>query len=467
MALFAQQLLQAFQPPAPVVQKTPSEAVLTQQAREAAEQPIPGFSAGGLSDVQLAQKYGLSLYEVHAEARLYDNQGLPGDAAIHTRITNRQQAAREAAEPAIPGFQIGGFSDVELAKMFGLNLYTIHAEGRIFAGQPAPGDSAVHAKLLTQRVSDPYFGTENQANYVQRTFAHYIAHPKGSRYRGDFNIGTAINAFVGVITLGTAPDLRSFFSGIGEGRIDFGKIQFNVPFSGAHINKLSHDVVSLYSGQQAPKGTYKVLDSETAQILDKIIGGTAAAVIGYAGYNYGALTPASAAPGTLSQSPQLIGVTEASLQAPGGAPIFQIGGVTDYTLAGVTSASLGEPAVVGGGILSTIGNGLVQGAKFVGGAVVAGFVQKLVVGVQKFTQDILRGNFKDAVNDLVSGIVPGQGQESGPQPSALTGGYGGGGGGYGGTVGTQAQSSMLLTLLPIGLVLAVVITFAYFYKRKR
>lgn len=298
---------------------------------------------------------------------------------------------------------------------------------------------------------------------------HLSEHPKGSHYSGDFNIGKFINSVVGVFTFGTAPDFTSFLSELGRGRFDIGQVQFNVPFSGAHINKYTHDWVDLYTGQQLSDDATPLLDSKTFKIIDSVVGGVAGAIV-TAGVGSAFFTPTAAAEGTVAAgtatSPALIGVTEASLTSEAGYAFTFGAEGANYAKAGVTAASLTNAGITGGGFLATLGSYAVDFGKFVGGAVVAGYVQKFIGGAQKAVQDIARGNFKEAVDDFVSGVNPGSGPQA--RPMQASGGYGGGGGGgYGGEYGTtQQQRSLFSTLLPIGLLIGVVVLFTFLYKRK-
>jgi hypothetical protein len=376
------------------------------------------------------------------------------------------------------GLQLSGFSTQDVALyLFGgtgnVQLAEAEAVQRASLGLGQTPATLSAASLIDPVRLKPGAGTYNLGwGDIPYGLQHLAEHPKGSHYSGDFNIGKFVSNVVGVMTFGFAPDLTSFFSALGSGRLDFEKIQFNVPFSGAGINKYTHDVVDLYSGQQASKAATPILDSPAAKILDTVAGATAAAIVGYGAYNYGSLAAASSGVGAggSAASPALIGVTEASLSATPSYtfPIYVGAEATSYAGAGVTAASLTGTGIVEGGILSTIGSGVLAVGKFVGGAALTGYLSSVIGGGKKAINDLLHGNVDKAINDFTSGFVPGSTPSGTNQPYAGgvgSGGYGGGGTYYGGAANTQ-QASMFSTLLPMSILAGVILLFLYFYKRK-
>lgn len=290
---------------------------------------------------------------------------------------------------------------------------------------------------------------------------HLSRHPKGSRYKGDFNIGTFVSNFVGVLTFGTAPDLTSFFSKLGRGELRVDKIQFNVPFTGAHVNKLAHDWVGFYTGQQLSDEATPILDSDVARLLQSIAGGVAGAIVG-AGVT-STLTGVGAPAQAAATSTQVVGVTHPSLLQPA-TSFFPL----NFAQAGVPVSGVLAPAgtSAGGGFFAGLGSTLMTGVKFVGGAVVAGYVQKFISGGQKALQQLVRGDFDEAVKTIVETVKPDPSTGgNAPRPGASIVSGGGGGGSYGSGAGVQS-SSLISTLLPIGLLVGVIALLIYLYKRK-
>jgi hypothetical protein len=380
------------------------------------------------------------------------------------------------------GLRAFGFSTKEIAQYFGLRgtagLAEAEALQRTVLGMKQTPATAAASFLIDPKRLRPGASTYNQGfGDIAWGLRHLSEHPAGSRYHGDFNVGVAINSFLGVATFGTAPDLRSFFSALGSGRLDFSQIQFNVPFTGAQVNKYTHDVVDLYSAQQGSEAATPILDSQIAKLLDTIAGATAGAIV-TAGTISWLTTPATAATvgvegtatvgsGVATQSPALIGVTEASLQVSDAVPIFQIGEVSNFAQAGVTSASLAQAGIIegGGGILAALGSGVVAAGKFVGGAALTGYVASIVGGGKKAINDILHGNVEQAIKDVTSGFLPGSSSPGNQAPGSGGGGYGGTSG-YGSTYSAQ-PSSILSTLIPVGILAGVIVLFVYLYKRKK
>jgi hypothetical protein len=375
-------------------------------------------------------------------------------------------AAIKSGYRETPGLTFAGFSINDLAQYFfggTSNVQRAEAEAVIRGSQGLKQTVATQSAALL-------IGTKRLKGDISWGLQHLQEHPKGSHYSGDFNIGNFISNTAGILTFGAFPDLRSFFSALGQGRFDIGKIQFNVPFSGAHINKYTHDVVGFYSGQQLESQATPILDSHIAQLLDTIAGATAGAITGGAAFQFGALTPAATAGEAagevaVSSAPQLIGVTQASLDA---VPIFSIGETANYVQAGVTAESLAQAGITEGGIFATLGNGAVAVGKFVGGSIAAAYIQKVISGGTKAATDLLRGNVTQAFQDLVGAVDPTG--NSGPQARTQGASFGGGGGGaYGGGqgYGTAQQNSLLSMLLPLGLVVGAVVLAVYFYKRRK
>lgn len=397
-------------------------------------------------------------------------------ATAHPVITREQRqqinvAIQHGYKPSNVSF--AGFSVTDIRNyMFGVNSGKVglaEAESVIRAatGMKQTKITMLAGALIDKKRLKPG-ATSYDQGYGDITWGlHHLAeHPAGSHYHGDFSISTFINATVGVFTLGTMPNITSFLSGLGSGKFDLGKIQWNVPFSGAQVNDLSHDIVDLYTGQQLSKQAAPILDSQIARYADTVIGAGAGIITGSAAYSWGSL--ASAAPGAAAggESAALIGVTESSLAVKNAPAVFEIGEAANYTKAGVTAASL-ESVTGGSTLFGTVGGLAADAAKFIGGTISAAYVTKLISGGGKALQDVLHGNFEKAGSDLVDALNPVGSGGTGQKPVQAGGGYGGGGGGGGFYGGGVAQSSLLSTLLPIGLIALIVLVFVYLYKRKR
>ena len=206
--------------------------------------------------------------------------------------------------------------------------------------------------------------------------------------------------------------------------------------------------------------------TKTALTAEALVAGTSLAIAGPSAFStsgFGAAVPVSQAPLYAAAPTQLLGVTESSLALTNSSG-FAFTPVTDYTLAGVTASSLGEAGAAGGGILSGIGSVVLSGAKFIGGAVLVGYVSKFIAGTQQAIGDVLHGDLGGAVDDLVGGL-PSVGQDPKGQ-GYVPSGYGGGGSYGSGAYGTQ-QASMLSTLLPVSVLVGIILLVVYFYRRKK
>lgn len=250
---------------------------------------------------------------------------------------------------------------------------------------------------------------------------HLAEHPKGSHYSGDFNsvVGNIGRGFAALFTLG--------LSEIPIGGDRLGKLTRIEPFISSN---LSGGVFTTGSANKLEKDIFGyVFKAGTA------VAGVSALTAGTSFSLSGAISP-----GTGATS---IGV------GPGSA------------------ASFASPAAPSEGLLSGFGGTLLSGGKYIGGALLTGFVGKFISGGQKALTNLLQGNVKEAGRNLIDAVVTGQDQP-GSKPGPASGGYGGGGGGgYGGGGYATQSSSLVSRLLPAGLLLAILVLIAYFYKRRK
>lgn len=282
-----------------------------------------------------------------------------------------------------------------------------------------------NAVAVRRNASPRYSGTSDNLGTFAWFRQYYAEHPVGSHYRGTFNIGTFIDSTIGVITFGTFPSLDSFFAKLGEGQFNLGKIQLNVPFSGAHGNKYAHDLENFYGMQQLNKTTTPIIDSKIGQIVT-----TVGAAI--AGIIVGARLPgafgAKAPPVTGGPGP----ATTTALQS---AKLSTAGSLTNVGVRGISSAiSVQSYGGVAQAVIQVLGDKI-------GGTVLALFSGDIGGAVRIFTTN---------------------------PPGRVGGGSGGGGGGGGGYLPTQqtGQSTMSSVILPLLGLSALGLVLWYFLRKK-
>ena len=258
---------------------------------------------------------------------------------------------------------------------------------------------------------------------------------------------------LGVITFGSSPDVTKFLN-----TGDPTSVQFNVPFSGAHINKLGHDEAGFYSGQQLDKQTTPVLDSRIGKIAETIIGAIAGLFV----------------TSGLAQS-ATIGTSAASV-GPEGIPIltdaagYSAVSVTVNPLTGFAEAGIGIlPSAVEGGALplsfaQTASNagvsGLANTAKAYGlGNISQGVVQLFGKYGQSFLE-LLSGNLAGAIRVFTNN--PTQGGSGGVIQYVGSGGGGGGGA----LSGNATSSSSLSPFILIGGAALLVFVIVWFVRKR-
>ena len=246
-----------------------------------------------------------------------------------------------------------GFTSQDVSAFLGVS--TDEASGLInqAVGQPLTiAEQFTLSKSLPLWAAQPNtspLGGSTTLEVIQLGFQHMAAHPAGSHYHGSFNVGQLFSNFLGVITFGTFPDVTSFLSGVGEGKFNLGKIQANIPFSGAQVNKFSHDVTDFYTVQQVGSTTTPILDSTAFKILDTVAGAVAGAIVGHGLYNsYYADPTAGAAVGSSYGAEGVSADTLTASETFGEASSIQAARLGIGTLPGPTtfeSALFGTPTV--------------------------------------------------------------------------------------------------------------------------